>query len=214
MNFYIFAFLLLFIFFFLIKGLQYSLKAPFKIKLLSTIVLTILFLRYVSVAILFFSQNIRYLYLFKPVYLSYLVCVPIIFLIVIYIFGRTEKINFTVVWWVSFVLFLCYGLIIVLLPATLQNMGSNGYCITLDKAEYVNWAYIGIITIALLYSLVAITKTKVIKLGISFIIIACLITIGDFLFKSIGISFIAHQQLLGETWFIGCMCYSLFKVKK
>ncbi|EDS78418.1 putative membrane protein [Clostridium botulinum C str. Eklund] len=210
---YIYLILLIFMLFIIYKGFKENLKkSPHKIKLICIFVFGIMFIRYLTLFGFFFVPNIRYLYLFKWNYFLNLLAIPIIGLIVIYIFKRDYKIKFSLIFPISIALSILYGFIVNTYNLIVKVDIIYGYYMRLENSAYIYIGYM-LVNIILIIITINIYKSNLDKRGIIFVIVSSMITVLETLFFIIGKG-IFIELIIGDVLWIFTLDYGVSKLKK
>lgn len=213
---YIYLILLLLVLLSVLFGMNLCLKGPKKIRMLSGIVLMLLLLRCISLFIMYINNNISYMYIMKPVYFVYLVCMPICSVISLYILLRRDSINFLHITLAALAFIVVYFLLIskVNIYITMINDSALGYTMNLNhNFWYIDIAYLLINIFFLMLSINAINNLSINKEGIALIVFSALSTIIAIILPYLGIN-IMPQYVWGELMWILTLDYCLNKVKK
>ncbi|OFI05082.1 hypothetical protein CLOACE_19010 [Clostridium acetireducens DSM 10703] len=211
MNFYIYICTIFFIIAILFDSLYISFYTPTKIKRLSLFSIIAFMFRYICLFILFFSENIKNLYLLKPILFLNLICLPIFFLISFYIFIRNNKIKFINILKVSFVIAVIYTIFILKSNGTVNWNLHYGYTINLLNQIYVDVTKIIINLVFIILSLNFILKNGVNKKGLFLILISSAFTIIAIILDITAIGILPHIILSELMWSI-TFNYSLNQV--
>lgn len=208
--------LLLLIIFAILVGLKLCTRVPNKIKVLSSITLFLLLLRYISLFAMFLEDNSKYMYMSKPLYFLYFACVPILGFISSYILWRNDKINFRYMAMVSYIYIIMYFVCILKIPANvlLFYKYNFGYIINLNSNFwYIDILYL-LINIAILIIAVRIfNKNGSDKIGSTLVIFASLSTIVIIMLPYLLHNFIP-QYVLNELLWVIALDYCLLKIGK
>ena len=213
---YTYIILLLLIIIAILVGIKLSAGVPNKIKILSSITLILLFLRYISLLIIFLQDNIKYMYMLKLFYFLHFTCIPILGIICLYILLRNDNINFQYVLMASFVYIILYFIWILRTSANviLFNNYNFGYIINLaNNLWYVDIIYIFINVSFLIAAVNIFNKDRSDKVGGALVIFAALSTIVIIMLPYLVDNFIP-QYVLNELMWVIAMDYCLAKVKK
>ncbi|QAT39032.1 hypothetical protein [Clostridium sp. JN-9] len=145
--------MLIFIFIIWFKDLSLSFAAPFKIKTLSIITLSILITRYIALFILCLAENIKLLYFFKPFYFASFIAVPVLILCTIYIIFKNNKINFLYVFLLEFIALILYIITLYYFNIVIKVDSSIGFIMLFnnESAYYLYLIEISIILLLILY---------------------------------------------------------------
>ncbi|MCY6483181.1 hypothetical protein OW763_02275 [Clostridium aestuarii] len=213
MKIYIYLVLLLFMIVVIYEGLTKSSKyAPTKIRRLSRGVFVGMLLRYITLLIMFAVQNIKYIFIVKPIYFLNLICVPMAALITIYILIRSEKINFSHMFFISGILTIIYAFIIYKYPVITMLDLKYGYYMKFIKMEYICGAYI-LINIFLIMIAINFCNKNVDNKGIALIIISSITLIIENMLIILGKP-IFMESVIGEILWLVSLNYVINKLKK
>jgi len=213
---YIYLILLLLVLLSVLSGINLCLRCPKRIRILSFTILILLFLRYVSLFIMYINNNIGYMYIMKSIYFVYLACIPISGIIILYILSRKDNIKFLHITIGSFTFLIMYFL---LFPKVSVSIGiikdaALGYSMNLQN----NFLYIGIVYFALnivllMFYIDIINSSNTNRTGMILAVCSSLSTVTAVILPYIGIE-IMPQYLWGEFMWIITLNYCLSKVKK
>lgn len=213
MKIYIYFSLIMFMFIVIYEAFQRNNKySPVKIKILSTIVLMGMLLRYLVMLLMFMVQNIRYLYLFKPLYFLNFVCVPIIAFIIFYILMRNDKINFLYIFFISGLLVGFYIFFIYKYPITLKVDIYYGYFIEIMQIPYLYVIYMLFNVYAIIF-VVNLYNKNVDKKGIGLVILSASVLIIESTLLFTGKEVFLNIVISDVLWILS-LNYSLTKLKK
>lgn len=213
LKFYIYISLLLIIIMLLFKCFYLDLYSPKKVKTIALITILVMGLRYAVLLTLFLVSNIKYLYLLKPLFFMNLIGVPLIILIVLYIFMKGHIINFSYIFIIAGVIIALYISMMLKCTCFLQNSNNLGYTMVFSQDTYIYWVYIGINTITLFLAVSFINKTYTNRIGMSIVILASIVTIIEYIVWITGIVLIA-ENIIGDMLWIIALMYALNRVKK
>lgn len=195
------------------KALHISTFAPNKIKMTAIIVISVMILRDISLIILSLAHNIKYLYLLKPIFFLNFICIPLLALIVLYIFIRRDNISFSYIFIAAAVLLGLYAVVIYKCPTFIEANGVYGYSMSFNKDFYLYWCYIILNTIILFLSIVFLQYKNINKLGIGLVAGASFITIVELILWIIGVR-ILQENIIGDIMWSITILYALNKIKK
>lgn len=213
MKIYIYFLLIIFMFIIIHEAFKRNNRhSPIKIKILCTIALIGMILRYLVMLLMFTVQNIRYLYLLKPLYFLNFICIPIIAIIIFYILMRNDKINFSYMFFISGLLVGFYIFFIYKYPITLKVDIHYGYFIEIMQIPYVYIIYMLFNVCAIIFAVNLYNKT-VDKKGILLVIFSSSILIIEATSIFIGKKIFLNIILSDILWIIS-LNYLLSKLKK
>lgn len=213
MKIYIYFLLIMFMFIVIYEAFKKNNKySPIKIKILCTIVLMGMLLRYLTMFLMFIVQNIRYLYLLKPLYFLNFICIPIIAFIIFYILVRNDKINFSYMFFISFLLVGFYIFFIYKYPITLKVDIYYGYFIEIMQVPYAYVIYMIFNMCAIIFAGNLYNK-NVNRKGIVLVILSASILIIEAILSFIGKEIFLNIVLSDILWIIS-LNYLLGKLKK
>lgn len=142
MKIYIYFLILVFIIILVFKNLKDNFKyAPIKIKILCSIILIGILLRLVSLLLMLFVQNIAYIYILKWSYFLNLIYTPILALMILYILIRSNKLNFSYMFFVATALILMYLGFIYNCSVNIKLDLCCGYFMVFERLSLVYIAY-------------------------------------------------------------------------
>lgn len=213
LNIYLYLILQLLIVVFIYFGFEISKKyAPPKIKILSILVLTFLTMREVSLLILFFWENIMYLYVLKPFVFLHLIALPLASVICLFILMRNDKFNFSYSFLISGILLAAYILLMLKVPHGVQISQRFGYYINLLNPLPPAFFYIACNTIFMIMAILQLGKPMVNNAGLYMVVFAALFSVGETLLGLLGIEFLVHN-IIGDFCWVAVLNYSLVRLK-
>lgn len=213
LDFWYYLPMLLLILFFWYICLNLSYYSPKKIRTYSVMVLMILIFRYMALLIMFFADNIKLLYLLKPLYFLNYLCVPMMALCLLYVFIRNSKINFSKAFIVAGILAVGYVALIMLNPVATHMVRDLGYSMDFIHMSISSWAYVGINLAILLSALYFENKRGVLRQGMWLMMASAAIAISETIMAMMGMKLMPADLLSELMWFI-TLWYGLKKVKK
>lgn len=217
MVFYIYICLLPVMLMMIIEGFIWIKFLPVKVKIMTFFILIAMIFRYISISILFLSNNIKYLYMLKIPFFLNLIAIPLMALTVMYIFMRKDNTKFYYIFAISAILFGYYGFIMHSYGAVLENVQQYqvvlGYTMYLPKDSYIYWIYIVFNTLVVFLALGFMGKNNPNKFGIYMMILAACITAAEYISWLLGVRILV-QTVLGDMSWIAVLIYALNKVKK
>ncbi|WP_268047926.1 hypothetical protein [Clostridium ganghwense] len=187
-------------------------QSPTKIKILCTILLIGMTLRYLVMILMFLVQNMSYLYLLKPLYFFNFICIPIAAFITLYILIRNDKINFSYIFFISAVLAGIYIFFIYKYPVSLKVDRYNGYFMEIIQASYVYIAYM-LVNVFLVILGVKFYKKNIDKKGIILFILSAIFLIIETMLFFIGKWIFVNIVISDILWML-TLNYVLSKLKK
>lgn len=212
---YIYFAELLLIIYLLLVLIRKSFICPLKIKVISLCILSVLILRYITLIAMFILKDITYIYFFKYFVLLNIICVPALAILMIFIFGRTKKINILYIIGSILLFVILYLFIIIKIPIVVKPASDYGfgYIVSfMNCGEYIVFVYIMIYIVLITGCGFFLGKSYINKTGISFLMISLLVNLVENITLLIGTK-IMPEYLLGE---ILCMlslnyAFELFK---
>jgi hypothetical protein len=195
------------------EGLKDNFKyAPNRIKFICTGIFAAMLLRYGSIIIFTISEDMRYLYLLKPLYFLNFLCILIAALTSIYILMRNDKIKFLYMFPLSLILILIYGYLIYKYPARLGLNIIYGYHIEFIGNPYI---YIGYMLMNVFFIILSmnIYRANIDKKGIIFIVSASIGTILETMLYVLGKGIFIHL-IIGDLLWMVTLNYAISKLKK
>jgi hypothetical protein len=209
----IYFLLLLIMVLLLYQGIIYGLcYAPKKIKIISTIALFLMMIRYIALIILFIIKNQCYLYLLKPFVFTNLMGIPICGIITILIFSKDNKIKLRKILLICTMLGVAYCITIFKSSSNINMSNISGYIIELQFETYCYTLLLIINSVFLIKGIQLLFKKYSNKLGAVLIIIASCITLIAVIMTSISANSI--PLLLGDISWIIALNYGLLKFKR
>ena len=209
----IYIFLLPIVFLLLIQGLIWVKFLPYKIKVISLIVITAMLFRYISIFIMLFDINMEYLYMLKIPFFLNLIAVPIMAFTILYIFIRKNNIKFYYIFIVSSVLTLLYVFIMYNCRVILQSVEESAYTLVFLQHMYIYWTYIVFNTLIVFFIIGFVNKKSSSRLGIYLVLAAASVTVIESILWVVGIK-ILTENIIGDIFWVIALIYALNKVKK
>ena len=140
---YIYILLLLLSLYCCVSSFYITIKySPVKIKIFSSLVLLALIGRYFSLIIFYISQNIKYLYYFKPILNINFISIPLIYILCIFVFMRRDKARFEKVFLITAILMVVYVFIMMKFTLVIQIDNIFGYVFSIIDEVYIYYGYI------------------------------------------------------------------------
>lgn len=209
----IYFLLLLIMILLLYQGIFYGLfYAPKKIKIISTIALLLMMIRYIALIILFIIKNQSYLYLLKPFVFTNLMGIPICGIITILIFSKDNKIKLRKILFLCTMLVVAYCITIFKSPSNINMSNISGYIIELQLETYCSTLLLIVNSIFFIKGIELLFKKYSNKLGALLIIMSSCITLTAVIMSSINTNNI--PLLLGDMCWIIALNYGLLKFKR
>ncbi|MGH4118320.1 hypothetical protein [Clostridium sp.] len=209
----IYFLMLLMMLFLLYKGIISSLfYSPKRIKMISSMILILMTLRYITLIILFVVKNQSYLYLLKPIIHANILCIPIIGIISLFIFARNDKVKIRKVFILCIALSLAYCTLMYKSSVKINISNITGYTMQLQLEIYYFIALLIINSVFVVLGIELFYKTYSNKLGVVLIIVSSSITLTTLLISSINTNF-AWLILADISWII-TLDYGLTKFKR
>lgn len=212
-NFHTYVSLILIIFILISIGLYLSKFSPKKIKTITIFIILFMLFRYIALSTLILANNIKYLYLLKPLFFLNLISVPLLALTVLYISIRKDNINFSHIFIVTAVLIGLYSMAIYKCPSSIENSTINGYTMFFFRDVCIYWIYIVINTVILFLTIGLVRKNNGNKIGMYLVIVSSLVTILELIIWLTGIVVIG-ENVFGDMLWMVALVYGLNKVKK
>ncbi|MBV7272151.1 hypothetical protein JMF89_02065 [Clostridiaceae bacterium UIB06] len=213
LNFYGHILIIFIVLILMFEALYINKFSPTKIRVAVSIVVLMIIMRYVSLLILSLTYNIKYLYLLKPFFFLNFIAVPLLALIVLYIFIRKDNINFSYIFGVIAVLIVLYVGMIHKYVILVQVNDVYGYTMYFAKNMYLYWVFIILNTVILFLDMAFIKDKNVNKLGMILVVTASLVTISEYVLWVIGMK-ILPENIAGDMLWAVSMVYALNRMKK
>lgn len=211
--FYVYFILLAVMALILFIGLRIGIKfAPKKIKILSIFVFVSLLVRYSTLFILFFSKDIKYLFLLKPFFFLNLIFIPIAAAISFYIFSRNTKIKVDYLFGIMFILIFVYIIVMNIYSPRINIVKDYGYSMIFNE-EYIYEVYIIINTIFFMLSVIFWERKNINGFGIKMILVSSILTIIGIILACRGINPLP-ESIIGDIAWVITLEYGLYKLKK
>lgn len=209
----IYFLMLLIVFLLLYQGLISSLfYAPKRIKVISTIVLSLMTFRYIALTILLIIKNQSYLYLLKPILFTNILCIPILGILSVFIFARNDKIKLRKIFLFSAIICIAYCTIIYISSARINISNITGYTIELQLENYYYIALLIINSIFVIKGVELFHKSYSNKLGALLIIISSSVTLTAVITTTLNTNF--AWLLMADIAWIVTLNYGLIKFKR
>lgn len=187
-------------------------SSPHKIKIFSDIVYFSLFFRFLSLMLLFFVNDLKYLFFLKPLFFINYLVVPAAAVVVIYILMRNDKLNFTYSFIVLGIFTVLYITLIYKFPTFITTSIDYGYITDFYKYSYVNYGYF-VLMAGIMISCIHKFDKFADKFGINICIGAILVTLIEIALCILNIRIFPHIILSDICWIL-TLNYSISKFKK
>lgn len=178
---------------------------PGKIKLVVTVILVLEVFRLISNLIMFVSDSILFLYILKFFALVNIATIPITGIICVYIFIRSENINFDNIFMAGAILLVAYSITVFNVEYSVQRTIDFGYLITLRQWVYVELAFVAVISVILIWAMLVVGKKVSNNTGLIFVIIASMLTIGEITMKIFGLQVMPNLFFADFIWIMVLM---------
>lgn len=172
-------------------------KAPGKIKIYNYIITLGLSLRYIALLVLFIVENMNYIYFTKYLVCLNLIIVPCTIALCLYIFMRVDGLKFDYFFILMFLGVVLYGVVMTLCKVSMDIMNPFGYIIRFLFEDKIYLAYIAIISVTLVITIVGFGKANSKSSGIIMTMLSIMMILGELLLKLMGVS-IVFNTLIGE----------------
>lgn len=211
--FYVYFVLLISMVVILFAGLKLSLEyAPKKIKILCIFIFGGLYIRYVALFILFFSKDIKYLFLLKPFFFLNLIFIPVAACTAFYIFNRNNRVKVDYIFGIMIVLMFIYIAIIGGHNSRINIVKDYGYSIIFNE-EYIYEGYLLINTFFLMLSVIFLERKNINIFGMKMIAVSSMLTILGIILAYREINPFPESVIGDISWSI-VLQYGLYKFKK
>ena len=209
-NIYIFILPIMFVLlFYSIYIIKFS---PKKIRMLGSIAIALMLVRYICVFKMLVSSSMLNLYMLKITYFLNFIGIPIIVFIIGYVFLRRNNINFNYVFLFSAAVIIVYIFGMLNLPSVTKDISGFGYNMIFENNMIVYWIYIIFNTVVLFLSIVFSAKSHVNKIGLYMLAFSAFITILEYLGTIINIRPFP-ENIFGDLCFIITCIYGITKLK-
>ncbi|MCJ7691316.1 MAG: hypothetical protein MUO60_18655 [Clostridiaceae bacterium] len=209
----IYFLMLLMMFLLLYQGIISSLfYSPKRIKIISTMILFLMTLRYIALIILFVIKNQSYLYLLKPVLYANILCIPLCGILTVFIFARNDRVKIKKILILCAVVSLAYCTLIYKSSVKINISNITGYTMELQLETYYYSALLIINSIFVIKGIGLFHRISSNKLGVVLIIVSSSITVITVLISSTNMEF-AWLLLADMSWII-TLDYGLIKFKR
>ncbi|WP_428865409.1 hypothetical protein [Clostridium sediminicola] len=187
-------------------------SSPHKIKIFANIVYVLVFFRFLSLMLLFFASDLKYLFVLKPIFFINYLAIIAVALTVIYIFIRNDKINFTYAFFVLGIFAVIYSIMIYKCSSFIITNTIYGYITEFYNFRYVNFGYFLLMACVMIIILTKYDKFRD-KFGINICIGAVLMTLLELSFSILNIRIFPHIILSDICW-VFVLNYAISKFKK
>ncbi|WP_163192028.1 hypothetical protein [Clostridium thermarum] len=185
---------------------------PSKIKGVAASVLIINLLRFITNIILFLSENILLLYIFKFFALANIATILITALLCLYIFLRNDEIKFDYVIMLSALLFIIYSVAAFNMEYYIQRTQHFGYIIAFKQWEYIELVFIAILSVFFVAAAIVLGRKTSNNRGLLFIIGSSAVTIGEIVIKICGMQ-VMTNLFFGDLIWMLVLQYALNTIK-
>lgn len=210
-GYYIFLLIIIFLVFSLMKKNMYIL--PIKIKIYMQVVIGLILIRYLSLIFISISNSGKYIYLLKPIlFLNYL-SIPLISLVLMYVYLRWDKISFNITYAIAGIMIVLYLCGINLLDGKIMFNSNYGYIIKLNNEMILFVLYLIIIGIMFLFSVYYLDKPNSNKKGMTLLIIAFSIVLIENTVYIGGVKIFPYP-IIGDGIFLGIVNLAVNTFKK
>lgn len=191
------CFLLFTLIFLVLLVRKNSKLSPKKIKIFLNIVLIPLIIRYVSLIINFIVEEQRIVYFLKYLYnLNYL-CIPLIIVVILYIFLRNEKLRFNYLYIILVAFTTLYLIIIKVYKHNILIDIKFGFFIILENSSLVSLIYLIVMASFLVFSLINLDKPFSNNIGMRCILGTLALYLIEFILGLSGL-YIYPFSIIGE----------------
>lgn len=171
--------------------------SPKKIKIFLNIVLIPLIVRYITLIINFTVEEQRIIYFLKYLYnLNYL-CIPLIIIVILYIFLRNENLRFNYLYIIFIAFITLYLIMIKVYKHNILIDIKFGFIIRLENSSLVTLIYLIIIASFLVFTLINLDKPFSNKIGMRYILGALSLYLAEFILVLSGL-YIYPFSIIGE----------------
>lgn len=181
---------------------------PAKLRVSVIVALIFELLRLASNIILFASDNIVFLYILKYFEFLNLTSIPIMAIISLYIFYRSDSVKFYYVIIVSVVLFSVCIYLIVGMDYYIERTQQYGYCIYLVNNTYIKLFQMLLLSFFLICGILALGRKVANNKGLMLIIAASSISMGEIVLTTFNFQILCNQ-IIGDIVWIIVMQYAL-----
>ena len=215
MNWIFLYLILLLLIIFILGNILFSIykNAPAKLKFITSILLVMLILRYVSLILMFVLQNVQNIYTLRLAVSLNLISIPCVLLLSYYIFLRRDglKINFMFSILVS--LSLLYFAVMKFVPISFKIHKVYGYLMNYSLNGWIEITYILILSLILMFCIVSYGSKGSISSGIIAVMVSVMVLIGEYTLILLGF-IVDHNTLIGEFMSLLVLNYALGTLKK
>ncbi|MCH3965229.1 MAG: hypothetical protein LKE46_13270 [Clostridium sp.] len=203
--------------FFIILVLLYSVYfirfSPNKIKIIGTVAVAILLIRYICALVMLLTHSMVYLYALKIPYFVDFLGISILIFILFYVFIRRNYINFNYVFLFSIIAAVIYIIQMYKSDVVVRGMDNFGYTMLLKGSMPTYWIYIIFITVMLFLSIIFSRKPNVNSKGLYMLVFSAAVTIVENIGLVIDKGFFP-ANIFGDLLFIITFIYALSKLRK
>lgn len=171
--------------------------SPKKIKIFLNIILIPLIVRYIGLIVNFTVEEQRIIYFLKYLYnLNYL-CIPLVILVILYIFLRNENLKFNYLYIILVIFTSLYLMIIKFYKHNILIDIKFGFFISLENSSLITLIYLVIIASLLVFTLINLDKPFSNKLGMRFVLGILALYLIEFILGLSGL-YIYPISIIGE----------------
>ncbi len=172
-------------------------KAPGKIRIYNGVITLGLSLRYIALLVLFIVESMNYLYCAKYLVCLNLIVVPCTIALCLYIFMRVDGLKFDYFFILMALGVVLYGIVMSLCKVSIEIRNPFGYIMRFLFEDKIHLAYIAIVSIALIITIVGFGKANSKSSGIIMTMVSIMVILGELLLKLMGVS-IVFNTLIAE----------------
>lgn len=212
-NLYIYIMCILLMFTICIKGLRESLRAPYKIKIISILVYSIMILKFISISLMLVFNNIKNLYFLKPLYFLDFLAIPIAMLVCFYICIKNNKFNLRYI--IYMLILICSIFLFLIFKYDFRISMYRQLYYIMELLTPIN-IYIYFIFINLIFLILCFTKNhkKYINRNILYLMfLSILVNITDIIISLFNVN-ILPMNVLGNLIWIYTLYISVGKIVK
>lgn len=202
-------FIIIFILYLAKKNINLS---PKKIKIFINISLVPLILRCIVLLIASVIEKQRVIYSLRYLFFLNYFSMPLVILLVLYIFLRNEKLEFNRNYIFLTILALLYVGLLFIYKFSISISSSFGFIIFLENGIMPVLIYLVIVASLSVFILLNLDKQFCNKTGMRLILISVMVYIIEYVLLLGGIS-IYPYPIIGETLILGCLLKSIFTFK-
>ncbi|WP_343009384.1 hypothetical protein [Clostridium celatum] len=207
----ILLFIIIFIFYLMYLNNK---KSPKKIKLVYSIALLTLLLRYISLVVLWIVEKQSIIYSMKSLTQTNYIAIPLLALIALYIFLRMEDKSFDYNYVFTIILIISYVIIIKIYKLDIKIDSVFGFIVRFKEILVPSLIYLIILASIMIITLLLGDKPYSNKKGMRLLMISLIVLIGEFI-MFVSNMMIFPYNIVGEVFMLICSYNAIntFKIR-